>query len=304
MADLSTGHAVRVAFRTDAGSAVGLGHLRRCLALAHALRAVGAESLMLLDGDHRALELAMAAGLEASAVARADDPGATVEWCGRLGAAALVVDSYGFLPDDLGALVAAGRPVVVFDDTANRKLPVDLVINGGAGAGRLPYRGAPHTRYLLGPRYLALRPEFAEAAPRTIHDHVQRALVTIGGADPGRLTAPPRPLGDRRARRHHPLRGGGAARRRPRGDPAGPRAPGPPTAAPMRSRFSTGSPRGSVPHESPPCRGRVRVSKRPGLHRRGGTGPLGWSRKGGARSGGIVPRRMVIVPAEPGRACG
>jgi UDP-2,4-diacetamido-2,4,6-trideoxy-beta-L-altropyranose hydrolase len=189
MADLSEGDPVRVAFRTDAGSAVGLGHLSRCIALAGALQALGAESRVLLDGDQRAVELALAAGVEASAVARADDPGATVEWCRRLGASALVVDSYGFLPDDLAALVAAGRPVVVFDDTANRELRVDLVINGGVGARQLPYRGGPQTRYLLGPSYLALRPEFAEAAPRTIHDNVQRALVTIGGADPGRLTA-------------------------------------------------------------------------------------------------------------------
>jgi UDP-2,4-diacetamido-2,4,6-trideoxy-beta-L-altropyranose hydrolase len=184
------GDAVRIAFRTGAGSALGLGHLSRCLALARALRTLGAESRMLIDGDHRTLELAMAAGFEASAVARADDPEATLEWCGRLGASALVVDSYGFTTDDLAVFVAAGRPVAVFDDTANRELPVDLVINGGAGARALPYRGGPRTRYLLGPSYLALRPEFAEAAPRTIHDNVQRALVTIGGADPGRLVAP------------------------------------------------------------------------------------------------------------------
>src|SRR5882762_6476629 len=88
------GDAARVAFRTDAGSAVGLGHLSRCLALAHALRNLGAESRVLIDGDHRALELALAAGFEASAVAHADDPEATLEWCGRLGASALVV---GFL---------------------------------------------------------------------------------------------------------------------------------------------------------------------------------------------------------------
>jgi spore coat polysaccharide biosynthesis predicted glycosyltransferase SpsG len=87
------GDAARVAFRTDAGSAVGLGHLSRCLALAHALRTLGAESRVLIG-------------------------------------------------------------------------------------------------YLLGPSYLALRPEFAEAARRTIHDDVRRALVTIGGADPGRLVAP------------------------------------------------------------------------------------------------------------------
>lgn len=50
MVDLSTGHAVRVAFRTDARSAVGRDHFRRCLALAHALRAFVTESLVLLAG--------------------------------------------------------------------------------------------------------------------------------------------------------------------------------------------------------------------------------------------------------------
>ncbi len=189
MSGVSTGHAVRVAFRTAVGSAMGLGHLGRCLALAHALRAVAIESFVLLDSDDRALKLVMTAGFQGAQVACGDARRATVECCERLGAGALVVDSYAFSSDDLRALVAAGRPVIVFDDTADQELPVDAVINGGAGAARLAYRGSSHTRYLLGPRYLALGPEFAEAAPRTIHDHVQRALLTIGGADPGRLTA-------------------------------------------------------------------------------------------------------------------
>jgi UDP-2,4-diacetamido-2,4,6-trideoxy-beta-L-altropyranose hydrolase len=187
MSDVSSG-AVRVAFRTAVGSAIGLGHLGRCLALAHALRAVAVESFLLLDRDDRALELTVAAGFQASQVPGGDDRRATVEYCERLGADALVVDSYAFSSDDLRVL-GNGRAVVVFDDAGDRELPVDVVINGGAGAGRLAYRGDPRTRYLLGPHYLALGPEFAEAAPRTIHDHVRRALLTIGGADPGRITA-------------------------------------------------------------------------------------------------------------------
>lgn len=183
------GQAVRVAFRTDAGCAIGLGHLGRCLALAHVLRTLGAECLLLLDGDHPAWDFATASGLELFAVTRTDDPGATVDWCRRREVSALVVDSYTFSASDLRALLATDRPVVVFDDTARRELPVDLVINGGIGATQLPYRGGPHTRYLLGPRYLALRPEFAEATPRTTHPRVGRALVTLGGTDPGRLTA-------------------------------------------------------------------------------------------------------------------
>src|SRR5260370_19755624 len=169
------GDAVRVAFRTDAGSAVGLGHFSRCLALAHALRTLGAESRMLIDGDHRTLELAMAAGFEASAVARADDPEATLEWCGRLGASALLVDSYGFTPDDLAVFVAARRPVAVFDDTANRELPVDLVINGGAGARPLPYPGGPRTPDPLGPSSPALRPAVPPPLPRPSSHKCRRA---------------------------------------------------------------------------------------------------------------------------------
>src|SRR5439155_324097 len=138
------GDAVGIASRTGAGSALGLGHLSRCLALAHALRTLGAESRMLIDGDHRTLELAMAAGFEASAVARADDPEATLEWCGRLGASALVVDSYGFTTDDLAVFVAAGRPVAVFDDVASVRAAV------GAVAGQVVLHESPkHLRDLM-----------------------------------------------------------------------------------------------------------------------------------------------------------
>ena len=183
----STGHAVRVAFRTDADAALGLGHLRRCLALAKAIEADGVESHLLLDGDERALDLATTAGVAVTNASGGGD--AAVEWCARLGARALVVDSYAFTSDDYRALAAARLPVIAFDDTGERELPVELVVNGSAGAPRLAYRGAAHTRYLLGPRYLALRPEFAEPAPRAIRERVGRALVTTGGADPGRLTA-------------------------------------------------------------------------------------------------------------------
>src|SRR5712664_431502 len=99
MSDVSTGHAVRVAFRTAVGSAMGLGHLGRCLALAHALRAVAVERPVVIV--EQALDLVMTAGFQASQVACGDDRRATVECCERLGAGALVVDSYAFSSDDL-----------------------------------------------------------------------------------------------------------------------------------------------------------------------------------------------------------
>src|SRR2546426_9779998 len=77
MVDLSTGHAVRTAFRTDAHSAVGLDHLRRCIALAHALRAFGAESLLLLAGPSGAAR-------EPEASPRSDAGGGPRDYRGRV----------------------------------------------------------------------------------------------------------------------------------------------------------------------------------------------------------------------------
>ena len=46
----------RVVFRADAGPEIGLGHARRCLTLAGALRELAMESLFVFTGEGRARE--------------------------------------------------------------------------------------------------------------------------------------------------------------------------------------------------------------------------------------------------------
>jgi spore coat polysaccharide biosynthesis predicted glycosyltransferase SpsG len=58
------------------------------------------------------------------------------------------------------------------------------VVNGGVGAERLDYRGLPATRYLLGPAYALLRPEFAAEPAREFAGAVRRVFVAAGGSDP------------------------------------------------------------------------------------------------------------------------
>jgi UDP-2,4-diacetamido-2,4,6-trideoxy-beta-L-altropyranose hydrolase len=152
---------MRALFRVDAGPEVGLGHLQRCLSLALALREQGCESSFVLPaGEDRV----RAAGLEV----------------GEGPADVVVVDSYRVGPADLVADV----PVVFVDDRAAFEFPCDVVLNGGAHARELPYRGAPHTRFLLGPEYALLRPEFwpPDQAPAT--GSVERVLLLTGGSDP------------------------------------------------------------------------------------------------------------------------
>jgi len=181
-------HVVRVAFLTGGGRRIGFGHVRRCLSLALALRNLGAQSLFLLEGDPEVFKLVAAAGHETTRIRIGHDVEDTVSQCRDSSLDAIVADSYSFSTSYFRGLGEAARVVVVLDDLADRELPVTLVVNGSAGAGRLRYRGSSETTYLLGPQYILLRQEFAEAPARTIAGRIGRVLITMGGSDPNNLT--------------------------------------------------------------------------------------------------------------------
>jgi UDP-2,4-diacetamido-2,4,6-trideoxy-beta-L-altropyranose hydrolase len=179
----------RVVFRADAGPDIGLGHARRCLTLAGALRELGVESLFVFAGEGRAREWLQASDFEVLPVEPARDLAGTLEHCRARQVPVIVVDTpareAGYLP----GLTGAGLRVVVIDDLADHELPVDLVVNPSAGAGTLPYRGRARTRFLLGSSYALLRPAFGQAGARSVPDRARRVLVTVGGGDPDDLTS-------------------------------------------------------------------------------------------------------------------
>lgn len=175
-----------VVMRTDAGAAIGLGHLRRCLALARALRAAGADACLFVDGDAGPAE---DAGFELRRVRRASDLADVLACAERGGAHAVVVDSYALDAAYVRRLGEGGRPVVVVDDLGDRELDVDLVVNPSPAAATGRYRGGTRTRYLLGPRFALLQPEFAGPVARHTAERAHRLLVTVGGGDPDGFTA-------------------------------------------------------------------------------------------------------------------
>jgi UDP-2,4-diacetamido-2,4,6-trideoxy-beta-L-altropyranose hydrolase len=179
----------RVVFCADAGPEIGLGHARRCLTLAGALRELGLESLFVFTGDGRARAWLQASDFEVVAVEPARDLAGTLEHCRARRVPVIVVDTPSRVPGYLTALTGAGLRVVVIDDLAEDELPVDLVVNPSAGAGGLPYRGAARTRFLLGASYALLRPAFGQAGARSVPDRTRRVLVTVGGGDPDDLTS-------------------------------------------------------------------------------------------------------------------
>jgi UDP-2,4-diacetamido-2,4,6-trideoxy-beta-L-altropyranose hydrolase len=82
---------------------------------------------------------------------------------------------------------------MAIDDLADRRLPVDLVLNQNLGASTPAYAGLVPVgaRVLAGPMYALLRPEFARlrARRRTRDGRVERVLVFMSGADDADVTA-------------------------------------------------------------------------------------------------------------------
>ena len=178
-----------IAFRTNGSAIIGLGHLRRCMALAQQLREQEAETRFVVNEEPGLLKFLREHGFEVVGVDEGDtsDLSQTLKHLHQWAARALVVDSYEVSGECLSQV--RGLAVVVIDDLADRPLSVDLVINGGANARTLPYRTSPKTRMLLGPDYVLLREEFAEEPKRSIRDRVERVMISVGGVDPHGLTS-------------------------------------------------------------------------------------------------------------------
>lgn len=178
----------------DWGPAIGLGHLQRSLALAHALQREGAAPHVVSPARGLFRERVEATGLAVAAAADWPDwsEGGIVALQGLArvhGSDAIIVDSYRVAPAQLERLRASGVCLIAIDDLAPAPSPCHVVINGGAAARELPYRSVHgDTRFLLGPEYALLRPAFWSRAERKRRESVDTLLVTVGGADPTSVT--------------------------------------------------------------------------------------------------------------------
>ena len=141
------GHGVTLAF--DEGPGVGLGHRRRCEAIAKALR-----------------------GIEIGTTLRPLGPDDVIE------ADALVVDSYLANADDRTRFRAAH--VIAIEDL-ERDLAVDVLVVPDPGADGARYERA--RRVLAGAAFSLVDPALAELERAAIEPHVARVLVSCGASD-------------------------------------------------------------------------------------------------------------------------
>lgn len=191
---------LRVAVRTDASVAIGAGHAMRCLTLAEALRAVGAEvCFVCLAAPGDALDLIVSRGFRVHAL------GAAAHWREDAEQTAralmtrgpfdwVVVDHYGLDSRWESHLRAVVPRILVIDDLADRDHDCDVLLDQNFyadAAQRYVGRVPAGCRLFLGPAHVLLRDEFREVIrrPRERNGGVGRVLVSFGATDPTGETA-------------------------------------------------------------------------------------------------------------------
>lgn len=179
--------------RPDVGTAVGLGHAMRSLALAGAWVEAGGHASLMVDGT--APEgLVLRAREEGVAVERASAPAGSLEdaaaiaaVAGRLGARVVHLDGYCFPLAHQQTLrrAAPGVTLSLADDNGeNHEYAVDVVLNQNAHAdGSFYARATSAPRLLMGTQYALLRREFLAAPPGVPRSEGRQLLVTLGGSD-------------------------------------------------------------------------------------------------------------------------
>lgn len=183
---------MRIALRADASRTLGLGHLRRCLALAHALAAHGATVLFVtrdLGLDSASMVQAdgfRAIGLPASTDLRTD-ASETVAALRAMEPETVIVDSYAFGSAWHRAVREGLRcRIGAIADMADRPLAPDLLIDHNfAEDHRAKYRGrlAGEVPILGGPRFALLGPAYADAKRYDFSPAVGSVGVFMGGTD-------------------------------------------------------------------------------------------------------------------------
>lgn len=207
---------MKIAFRADASTVIGSGHVMRCLTLADALRAQGDETLFLcrefpgnLNAEiekrgHRLYRLPTHPPLPQS---EAVDP-SHASWLGDemqtdASECAAALASWG-CPDWLVAdhyaidrrwesrMRAHCAKIMVIDDLANRPHDCELLLDQNLQETSMRYKQLlpQNCRRLPGPRFALLRPEFRllRQTAGVKSGELKHLLVFMGGGDPDNFT--------------------------------------------------------------------------------------------------------------------
>lgn len=216
---------MRIAFRADASIQIGTGHVMRCLTLADALAARGANCHFICrEHTGNLIDFIRSKGYlvhvlpavptssdgsGAYQTAKTEKKLAHDHWLGATQAEDaqacknilavlhldwLIVDHYALDASWEQALQPYYRQLMVIDDLADRQHQCDLLLDQTFGRSPQDYRNwvPADCRLLCGSQYALLRPEFSALRPyslkRRVQPRLRQLLINMGGVDKDNAT--------------------------------------------------------------------------------------------------------------------
>ena len=207
---------MHIAFRVDASQAMGTGHVRRCLSLAHALGVLGAHTQFICRHQDDVSAQVIPSHqpchwltpIQPTPTVPEEHPTPHANWglvhwtqdADQTVAALqanppnwLVVDHYAW-DTRWHHRVRTGMRcrLMVIDDLADRPLQADLLFDHNLHTNhRIKYGSAiaPETRLLAGPRYALLSQRYATAMRYRFSENVRSIGIFMGGTDPDDLSS-------------------------------------------------------------------------------------------------------------------
>ena len=181
---------MRLFIRTEASTALGMGHFMRCFAIAEAARAENIEVTFLLNEIRDAVaariesigahgrEITGPLGYEGDFMLLAELGLSRRDW--------LLVDSYQATDNLIRTLSNAARVAVMDDLCLLESYDCDLIVNAAEAAFAMPYKAKTPAKLLLGAAYAQIRQEFLQAHLPVVGG--PSVTVMFGGSDPQNFT--------------------------------------------------------------------------------------------------------------------
>ena len=179
---------MKILFRTNSGTNIGLGHLYRCISLAKAIKTLNNNIKIAFVINEEAINILKNYYVDFLASECFDEK--DLKLIKSINPNMIVFDSY-LANDEYLKKLANISKLAVFDDNDNiyNLSSVNIIINGNLPADTLYFSKKENIKYLLGPKYLVMKQEYWDLNKKDLYpvDNYKTIMITTGGADNNNL---------------------------------------------------------------------------------------------------------------------
>jgi UDP-2,4-diacetamido-2,4,6-trideoxy-beta-L-altropyranose hydrolase len=183
---------LNIAFRVDASSSIGIGHLMRCLALSEELTKRGNNCFFVTKTESNELINRIMKNkvyfqkINPNATLKEDED-IVIKFSNENHIDWIITDHYGLNSEYIKEIKKHNFNVLSIDDTAKIHYYSDIVLNQNIGSDELKFSKENYTNLLLGTKYVMIRNQLLKREDKIERKNVKKILIMLGGTDEDNL---------------------------------------------------------------------------------------------------------------------